>query len=123
MDIKLFADDKEIITPLFEFKIKDTRKQILTLCIKNNSIQEKEKFLSIINNLTLNNLYINSDYIAVTTEKEIYFFGLSNYSNYKFENTLISGYYDFMFAFIDNDDKIIMESKAMKLNGLQFKQL
>ena len=39
MDIKLFAGDKEIIAPLFEFDNNEEEK-ILGLCIKNFSEEE-----------------------------------------------------------------------------------
>lgn len=123
MDIKLFAGDKEIIAPLFDFDNNEDEK-ILGLCIKNFSNEEQDKFLSILKNLTKDNLYINSDYIALTTTKEIYFFSLENYRDYKLENSIFSGYYNLMFAFIDQND-IIIDKKyiVMELNGFQFKQL
>lgn len=123
MDIKLFAGDKEIIAPLFEFDNNEEEK-ILGLCIKNFSEEDQNNFLSVIKNLKKENLYINSEYIALTTEKEVYFFSLENYKDYKLENSIVSGYYNLMFAFIDQNDIIIdKEYIVMELNGLQFKQL
>lgn len=123
MNIQLFAGDKEIIAPLFDFDNNEDEK-ILGLCIKNFSEEEQDKFLLIIKNLKKENLYINSDYIALTTEKEIYIFRLENYKDYKLENSIVSGYYNLMFAFIDQNDIIInKEYIVMELNGLQFKQL
>lgn len=125
MDIKLFADDKEIIAPLFDFGTKDyENNQILIVYINNFSNKEQDDFFSVINKISTKNLYINSDYIAITTDTKIYFFSLDNYKDYKFENAIISGYYDLMFVFVDINNIIInREYKAMNLNGLQFKQL
>lgn len=126
MDIQLFAGDKEIIAPLFDFRInsKPNFKETLILSIANFSEQEQDNFLSIIKNININNLYINSDYIAITTTKEIYFFSLENYKEHKFENALISGYYNLSFAFINLDDKIIdRDYLVMELNGYKFKEL
>ena len=125
MDIKLFAGDKEIIAPLFDIGTKTyENNQILIVYINNFSNKEQDDFFLTINTISSENLYINSDYIAVTTDKKIYYFSLENYQDYKFENSIVSGYYDLMFAFVDTNDVIInREYKAMKLNGLQFKQL
>lgn len=123
MYIKIFADSKEIIAPLFEVD-NNNEERILGLCIKNFSNDKQDDFLSIIKNLKNDNLYINSDYIAITTNKEIYFFSLDNYKDYKLENAIVSGHYDLMFAFVDQNDMIIdKEYFVMKLNGLQFKKL
>ncbi len=119
MDIKLFAGDKEIIAPLFEFDNNEEEK-ILGLCIKNFSEEDQNNFLSVIKNLKKENLYINSEYIALTTEKEVYFFSLENYKDYKLENSIVSGYYNLMFAFIDENDKIVeRDYLVMKLNGIK----
>lgn len=125
MDIQLFAGDKQIIAPFFEFGTKTyNNTNILILFIKNFSEEQQDKLFSIVNNLNQKNLYINAEYIALTTEKEIYFFGLDNYKDNKFENAIVSGYYDLMFAFVDQNDIIInKEYRAIKLNGLQFKKL
>lgn len=125
MDIKLFAGDKEIIAPLFDFGTKTyENNQILIVYINNFSNKEQDDFFLTVNTISSENLYINSDYIAVTTDKKIYYFSLENYKDYKFENSIVSGYYDLMFAFVDTNDIIInREYKAMNLNGLQFKKL
>lgn len=126
MDIKLFASDKQIIAPLFDLRInsKPNFKETLILSIANFSEQEQDNFLSIIKTININNLYINSNYIAITTPKEIYFFSLENYKEHKFENALISGHYNLSFAFIDLDDKIIdRDYLVIELNGYKFKEL
>lgn len=125
MNIQLFAGNKEIITPLFGFGTEAYENiEILNVYIKNFSNEEQDKFLLILNNITKKDIYINSEYIAITKNTQIYFFSLDNYKEYKFENSVISGYYRLMFAFVDQNDIIInKEYRVMDLNGLQFREL
>lgn len=125
MDIKLFNGKKEIIAPSFDLGTETYNNiEILNVYIKNFSDEEQKKYLLLLNNITKKDIYINSEYIAITTQKEIYFFSLDNYKEYKFENSIISGYYHLMFAFVNENDIIIdNEYRVMDFNGLQFKQL
>ena len=125
MDIKFFANNKEIIAPLFEFGTETYNNiEILNVYIKSFSNEEQDKFLLILKNITKKDIYINSEYIAITTKKDIYFFNLENYKDYKFENSIVSGYYHLMFAFVNENDIIInKEYRVMDLNGLQFSEL
>ena len=125
MDIKVFTGDKELIAPIFDFTTKNyNNNNILILCIKSFSIEEQNHFFNIINTLNKDNLFINSEYITITNKKEIYYFSLENYEDYKFENSIISGYYHLMFAFVTENDTIIKKKYiALDLKGIQFKKL
>ena len=123
MDIQFFAGDKEVIAPLFEFKL-DKDENILILGITTFNIEQQKSFLNELKKITDDNFILNSNYIAVSTDKKIYFFDISTYSDFKLENLLISGYHDFMFAFVDKDDKIISDTYVvMKLNEYKIKEL
>ena len=126
MDIKFFSGDKEIIMPEFDVRFNEEKEKkcVLLFCIHNYSNEEQDKLLYILKKLKKNDLYINSDYIAIINKNEIYLFDLTIYKDNKFENTLVSGYYNFGFAFIDKNDKIINKDYlVMELNGHPIKQL
>lgn len=123
MDIKLFVGDKELISPEFDFRINET-KNILMLCINNFTNKEQEVFSEKILVLEKSQLIINSNYIALNFNDVIYFFDLTSNKEHHIENLLISGSYDFMFAFVDINH-IITEQKylVIKLNGHPIKEL
>lgn len=126
MDIKIIVGDKEVIAPVFDFRLNETSdsKNILILCIHGFNKKEQTYFLDAVKNLEEKNLFINSQYVAVVVAEQVYLFNLSVYKDHKFENMIISGYYDFMFAFVDENDKIIdMPYAAMSLNGHPIKEL
>ena len=117
MDIKFFSGDKEIIMPEFDFRL-DKENNILILGIKNFNIEEQEILLKELVILKDEKLIINSKYIALIFKNIIYFFDINSYSNFKFEELIVSGIHSFMFAFINENDIIINKTYAiMKLNG------
>lgn len=123
MDIKFVVNNKKIIQPQFEFDINNENK-ILGLCIKNFSDEEQDNLLLMIETLKNEDLIINEQYFAINNTHDIYLFDISKYKQYHFENLIISGNYDFMFAFIDENDMIINKQYyVMSLHGHQIKEL
>lgn len=123
MDIKFVVNNKKIIQPQFEFDINNENK-ILGLCIKNFSDEEQDNLLLMIETLKNKDLIINEQYFAINNTHDIYLFDISKYKQYHFENLIISGNYDFMFAFIDENDMIINKQYyVMSLHGHQIKEL
>lgn len=125
MEIKLFAGDKEIIMPIIKISFNNEEK-LLYLCIKNFNKEQQNNFLSLIKKLNTENLFINNDYFAIVDNQnnKIYYFNLDIYKKEKIGSLIITGSYDLLFVFIDNND-IMEENKyfVMQLNGHKFKKL
>lgn len=117
MEIKILTGEKEVISPLFDIRLNKTKNSIM-LCLKNFSNEEQKLFSKVVDGINKNNFILNSNYIALDSNNVIYFFDLSSYKDQKIENMLITGYYDFMFAFVNENDKIIEQDYlVMKLHG------
>lgn len=123
MDIQLFAGDKEIIAPLFDFKL-DEKDNVLILGITSFDSHQQNLFLNELKYINDDNFILNSNYIAFVTANKIYFFDLSLYSEHKIENLLILGQHDFMFGFLDGNQNIINNTYVvMKLTNYKLKEL
>lgn len=117
--------NKKIINPLFDIRIDEKIKaKTLVFCILNFSPNDQNLFLNILKNLTKDDLYINENYVAITNLNNIYFFSLDEYKDNKFENALISGYFNLSFAFVDLNDMIVQrEYLVFKVDDNIFKKL
>ena len=102
----MFIGPKKITCPLFDFFI-DEKDNILILGMKNIYTEDQNKILTDLQIIKNKHLIINQDYFSIHLDSQIYFFNISSYHDLRLESLIVTGYHDFMFAFLDENETII----------------